>query len=303
MKLSKLFLTVTLVCIASSAGLARAGTLVVNGFNVNGWGSWDTRDPSGVNLRGTSDSLPGNTGTYSGADDAQIAKQMIFMGEGQVVNDASGATPPASPTGSLNGLGYVRLDGTSSNSGKSDISYVNLASGGIASTSALSDPGFSASYTYFPQSNPTSREPGLNLGVTGTDSNSYIFAYVQPTYTPNAWNTASVDSSTSLFTLHGPGAPASNLTLQQWAADATWGPILFGTGADVFRLGFNIGSGQKNGLIYLDYLSTSILNGGNTIDFQAVPEPSTIVLSTLALLGLVGYCCRRSRRSSQSLAA
>ena len=86
---------------------ALAATVVVNGFNVNGWGSWDTRDTSGVNLRGTNNSLPGNTGTYTTGDDATIAAQIQFLAEGQVSNDAAGGTPPAAPSGSLGGLGYV----------------------------------------------------------------------------------------------------------------------------------------------------------------------------------------------------
>ena len=118
-----------------------------------------------------------------------------------------------------------------------------------------------------------------------------------PTYTADAWNSITVDGTTSLFRLVGPGSPGTSNTIANWAADPTWGPILFGRSADVYRVGFNLGSSQRNGLVYLDSMSTSILNGGDTIDFQGVPEPSTLVLSAFALLGFLGYRWQRRRSS------
>src|SRR4051812_15896767 len=135
-----LVLTVGTCVLGGTVGTSTASTLVVNGFGAGGWYSWDTRNTSGAQLVGTNDTHPFGP-TYFGvpasaASDTAIEKQIIFMGEGQTVNTENGNPPPApSPTGSLNSLGYVRLEGTSSNSGKSDISYVNT--GGIAPSNDL----------------------------------------------------------------------------------------------------------------------------------------------------------------------
>jgi len=290
------------VGLVSSA--ASAGTLVVNDFGAGGWYSWDTRNTSGTQLVGTTDTNPYGAAYFgvpaSGASDTAISKQIVFMGEGQTVNDAAGNALPASPTGSLNGKGYVRLDGTSTNSGKSDISYVNTA--GITAASNLNSNSFTASYSFYTAPDPTSREPGLNISVIGTDSNQYTFSYVAPTYLDNAWYTETVDNSTAQFALYisgGPGNVGSN-TLAGWAASA-YGPTIFGAGAEVWRVGFNIGSGQRQAVTYIDDLQSNILNGGDVIDFQApaaVPLPKS-AWGGLALIGGLGLVAGSKRLRRQ----
>jgi hypothetical protein len=283
-----------------SAGLtASAAPQVVNGFGANGWYSWDTRNSSGTQLVGTNDTSPAWPGTHIAADDAAIQQQIIFMSEGQTLNDTAGGTPPAGPSGSLNGLGYVRLDGTGSNSGKSDLSYVSTT--GIAAATALTDAGFGLSYRYYIQPDPTFRTLGLNISLTNsTQTNLYTFAYVQPgteTGSSAGWNTASVGASSGLFTLFANGSSAeagAAKTLADWASDATFGSAIFGGSEEIFRVGFNIGSGQKSGLEYLDWMQTNLLNGGDVIDFQAAPEPSTWAMALVGI-GLL-ICIRRFRR-------
>ena len=280
-----------------------AATIDVQGFGQNGWYSWDTRDTSGNQLVGTNDTHPYGP-TYFGvpasaASDTAIGKQIIFMGEGQTVNTADGNPPPgASPIGSLGGLGYVRLDGTSSNSGKSDISYVDQ--NGVAPGSALQLANFGLSYTYYIENNPTFRTLGLNISLVGNDSRNYTFSHVQDgSAQPTAaagWNTESIDTNTGLFGLFvsgvGPVGPAK--TLANWALDPTYGSFMFSGSAEVYRVGFNIGSGQRQSEQYLDYMSTNLLNNGGTIDFQA-PEPGS-----LALMGIFGVAAtiRRRRRAA-----
>jgi hypothetical protein len=289
---------------------ARAATELVDSFGVDGWYSWDTRNTSGTALNGTNDTSPSinstllgrSVGSASTGDDAAIGQQVIFMDEGQTVNDngdAAGNPPPASPLGSTGSLGYVRLDGTGSNSGKSDLSYVNTS--GIAPGSALTDPSFGLSYRYYIQPQPTFRTLGLNIALTNNaQSNLYIFAYVDPAAV-TGWNTSSVSASSGQFTLFANGSSAdggASMTLAQWSTDPTFGPQIFGGTENVFRVGFNVGSGQRDNLQYLDSMQTNLLNGGDLIDFvgpSAVPEASTWMSGMLAA-GTIGVFTFRRRR-------
>ena len=281
------------------ASPAQGATQVVSDFGDNGWYSWDTRSDTGAQLVGTHDTSPAWNGTHTSADDTAINKQIIFMGEGQVVNDSAGGTPPASPSGSLNGLGYVRLDGTDTNSGKSDISYVNTS--GIAAPSALTDSGFFVNYRYYIQPNPTFRTLGLNISITNANQSAlYTFAFVDPNAVAG-WNTSSADNSTSLFTLFANGSSAESgaaKTLAQWQADPTFGSQVFATGNEIFRVGFNVGSGQRNSLEYLDWTQSSLLNNGDVVDFKAAPEPGTATLGLLGIAGLAASWKLRRKRTA-----
>src|SRR5688500_353439 len=98
------------VCATSFLGAAQAATVTVSQFGQQGWKSDDTRSAAGLNLVGTNYTnapRPGQTPTA--ADDAAIATQIQFV---------------AGPAGSTYG-GAVSIDGTSGNSGKSNISVIN----------------------------------------------------------------------------------------------------------------------------------------------------------------------------------
>jgi hypothetical protein len=276
---------------------AQAAVQIVNDFGANGWYSWDTRNTTGTQLVGLNNTSPLWPGVHTAEHDTQIENQIKFLGENVTVADAAGGSPDPSPTGSLNGLGYVRLDGTNSNNGKSDISY--LSATGIAAATALADPLFGTAYRYYTDSNTTNRTPGLNIATVDPSDTSKVFTFnhVQTPYTPDAWNIEAVDGTTSLFNLYGQSAPGGTVskTLTDWFDDPTWGPQL--TDDVIFRVGFNIGSSQRDALIYIDWIATSLLNDGDAIDFQSpaiVPEASSIMVWGL-IAGGMGLCgVRRS---------
>ena len=67
--------------------------------------------------------------------------------------------------------------------------------------------------------------------------------------------------------------------------DYTWGEVLFGPSAKVTQFSFLAGSGALEANEYIDWVQTSLLNGGNQVNF--VPEPGTIVLLVTGALGLL----------------
>lgn len=270
LKCFKLSLAAAALLVAAQA--ATASPLLVGSLGAGNWTSGDTRNASG-----------------GAANAAQIDAQIKFLGEGVVAADAAGNMPDASPLNSLGNKGYLRLDGTNSNSGKSDIGYLDL--GGIASASALVSNDFSLSFRHLRDANPTPRTVGQSISVSDGAA-YYTFSYVESVAGAD-WLTSSISASTGGYYLYGAGAFGASgprLTLSEWAGNSSWG-FLFGSSFDVVRLGFNIGSSSRNGLVYVDWLQTSLLNGGDVVDFVSpaaatVPEPQTLMLVAVALLGL-----------------
>jgi hypothetical protein len=297
----KSLVVLSAVALGAMAQVAGASTVTVGAFGDQGWRSDDTRDAAGNNLVGiTSTNAPRPGQTPTAADDLAIAQQIQFV---------------AGPAGSTYG-GAVSIDGTSGNGGKSNISVINTGAGYDAASNLLTT--FNATYEWYGQPNPTSRTLGFKLGVQSTNwgtgvgqsQNGFtatrsgesawdlVLVHV-PSTSDNTWSTVSVDHDSGTWNLfrqagnaYFPAPDATAKTLDDWAVDTTFGSLLFGDGAKVTSVQFGLGSSQRQSIAYVDYLQTNLLNGGDVINYVAVPEPTGI-----ALLGLgAGALLLRRRR-------
>lgn len=268
--------------VAAMAGSAFAGTVYVNALGASsGWYADDMRTSAGVYLNGTNSSyqpyfqglLPSST-----ADDALIAQQLYFTDSGS----ASGG-----------GEGVMVMDGTSGNAGKTSVRYYGNGSGiGTLNSS------FSSTFRWYMDPYSTSRTVALNLSVMGTNGLFYSLSWLGVNAQPNAWNTFAVDATTAAVSdngwrVYGNGAPGSAAgaakSLNDWLTDATYGSIL--SGSTVLGQGFNIGSYQRNARVGIDWVESSLIHGGDRVDFGVVPAPGAI-----ALLGAAGLVGSRRRR-------
>lgn len=297
---------------ALSLGLttcSQAAFQLVDSIGDFGWKSDDTRDASGNNLVGTNDTHAGKPGqSATASDDTAIESQIKFV---------------AGPSGSTYG-GAVSIDGTSGNSGKSTISVINTGTG-FGSGASLVTPAFSAQYEWYDQPNPTSRTLGFKIGVqstawaasqsgftalrSGESAWDLVLVYL-PAASDNTWTTTTATESSGTWNLfrqagnsYFPAPSATAQTLDQWALDPTFGPLLFGAGAKITSIQFGLGSSQRQSIAYVDYLKTNLLNGGDVVDFKAagtvapVPEASSVLVWTflgLTVCGIATVCRNRS---------
>jgi hypothetical protein len=273
--------------IASMAAAVVAGSAVAATVNVNalgassGWYADDVRTSAGVYLNGTNSSfqpyfqglLPSST-----ADDALIAQQLYFTDSGS----ASGG-----------GAGVMVVDGTTGNLGKTSVRYYGGGSG-IGNLNGS----FSSTFRWYMDPYPTERTIALNLSVIGSDGKNYSLSWLGTGATASAWNTFSVDANTAVvndngWRLYGNGAPGSAAgaakTLNAWLSDATYGSIL--SNALVVGQGFNAGTYMRYTRFGIDWLESSLINGGDRVDFGVIPAPGAV-----ALLGVAGLIGSRRRR-------
>jgi hypothetical protein len=260
-----------------------AATVNVNALGAQtGWYSDDTRTSAGVYLNGTNSSYqPYFQGALasSTASDALIAQQLYFTDSG---------------TASGGGTGVMVMDGTSANAGKTSVRYYGSGMG----IGALNG-SFTSTFRWYMDPYSTSRTVALNLLVLGNNGLTYSLSWLGNGAQANAWNTFSVDASTAAasdngWRVYGNGAPGSAAgaakSLNEWFADGTYGSIL--NGATVMGQGFNIGSYQRMCRVGIDWLESSLINGGDRVDFGVVPAPGAA-----ALLGAAGLVGGRRRRA------
>ena len=276
MRISSLLMTGALAAAAVAGSAAGSPTQVGALGSSTGWYSDDTRSSAGIVLNGTNSSFqpyfayPGAP-TASTANDALIAQQLFFTYTGSASGGESG--------------GVMVLDGTSANQGKSSVRYYGNGTG-----IGTLDGSFNSAFRWYMDPYPTSRTVALNLSVLGTDNNFYSLSWLGTGAQMNAWQTFSVDATTDGWRIYGNGAPGStgsSFTLAALLADATYGGIL--TGSTVIGQGFNIGSFQRQARVGIDWIESSLINGGARVDF--VPAPAA-----LALLGAAGLVGSRRRR-------
>ena len=247
-----------------------------------GWYADDVRTSGGVYLNGTNSSWqPYFQGLLpsSSADDALIAQQLYFTDSGS----ASGG-----------GTGVMVMDGTTSNSGKTSVRYYGNGNG-IGTLNGS----FSSTFRWYMDPYATSRTVALNLLVLGSNGLTYSMSWLGTAAQANAWNTFSVNASTAPVSdngwrLYNNGAPGSAAgaakSLNGWLTDATYGSIL--NGATVLAQGFNIGSSQRYCRVGIDWVESSLINGGDRVDFGVVPAPGAA-----ALVGLAGFVTSRRRKA------
>lgn len=276
---------VSVVAASALAGGVSAAVLQVNALGAStGWYSDDTRTSAGTVLNGVDSSwqayfsYPGAP-TASAANDALIAQQLYFTDTGSASGGESG--------------GVMVMDGTSANLGKTSVRYYGSGSG-IGSLNSS----FSSNFRWYMDPYTTSRTVALNLLVLGNNGLVYSLSWLGTGAQANAWTTFSVDANTAAVSdngwrVYGNGAPGSAAggakSLNEWFADGTYGSIL--NGASVLGQGFNIGSYQRNCRVGIDWLESSLINGGDRVDFGVVPTPGA-----LALLGMAGIVSSRRRR-------
>jgi hypothetical protein len=186
------------------------------------------------------------------------------------------------------------MDGTSANTGKTSVRYYGSGSGiGTLNNS------FSSTFRWYMDPYSTVRTVAMNLSVLGTNGLYYSLSWLGNGAQASAWNTFSVDANTAAandngWRLYGNGAPGSAAgaakSLNDWLTDGTYGSLL--NGSTVLGQGFNIGSWQRNCRVGIDWLDSSLINGGDRVDFGVVPAPGAV-----ALLGAAGLVGARRRRA------
>jgi hypothetical protein len=281
------------ICVAATVVASANAGLPVNYVNAlgasAGWYSDDTRNTSGTVLNGSVSSYQPYFGGFvppSAANDAAIAQQIYFTDTGSATSG---------------GDGVMVLDGTTSNLGKSSVKYYAAAGnpGGLGSGASLSS--FTSTYRWFMDNYTTARTPALSLMIQGSNGLVYSMAYVGADAQAQSWNTFTVDANTAAtnvggtlygWFLYSNGAPGGTVakSLNEWLADGTYGSIL--SGGTVLAQGFNIGSYQRNCRVGIDWLESSLINGGAREDFGVIPAPGAIAL--LGMAGLVGRGRRRN---------
>ncbi|MFM7141072.1 MAG: hypothetical protein ACKO2K_04050 [Alphaproteobacteria bacterium] len=241
--------------LSAMSSSALAATWYVNALGAStNWWSDDTRNEFGGWLNGKTETIPFYFGPSTPAGTKQGDEAIdLQIGFGDFYPGSDG--------------GLVRLWPTDSAPGKASIGTFERTSGFATTASLLA--GFTAAYRMYVDPAPLPRTPVFRLNFAAPDGTVATFLYFHSPMSYDAWTTVDVDqdSAWSVFR-SGVGwvddSAADPKTMAQWAASH---PEYFADGAAVFGVGFNIGSDQRQCYFGIDWLETSLLNGGDRIEF------------------------------------
>jgi hypothetical protein len=296
MKRSKIVvLIVAAVMFISGAAQVFGSTVYVGAFGAEGWMADDTRNGSGVDLVGTNYTHAGKPGqTPTAADDAQIAEQIKF------VSDAPGGVPALKLVfGKVTGGGKATISTINTDTG---FATGNWSTNFFANMSRYRDTETNTTLKIGVQSTDwAASQSGFTATRTGESAYDLTLVYAGNLTPFHVWEDVSLTATSGtwcLFDQSGnnyystPGNSA-NKTLADWAVDPTYGNKLFGDGAKVTSVLLGAGSFSVASTGYVKYIETSLLNGGDRIEF--VPEPGTLVLLGMGGLFALAYAWRRRR--------
>lgn len=270
----------TKAALAAVVGLGLTGATTfgaevsVGGFGQHGWYSSDTRDASGVSLLGAQNTQPFWNAAHGGSvagDDAKIAQMIQFV-------DGPGGVPS------------VMLNATTENPGKAHLSVANL-DGEFGTGASLLEESFGVSYRSYNQPVPTTRTLGISIGLVNINDPSevYSLSHIGESEPKNTWieNAADRDSNWRLFgkgpNRTAPGGAVSK-SLTAWSDDSTFADV-FTSQFAIFEVGFNLGTYQRDNNTYVDWFQSSLINGGDKVNF--VPEPASLGALGVGALALL----------------
>jgi len=258
----------------------------------NGWYADDVRaDGTGASIAGTNLISPTLTDAPESASmaanpmfNAEIASQIRFL-----------PAPGTVPSGTF--LGAVNLRIGPNAAGKSQISHRDTSPAGHATGMAAFGPGMMASYSWMGDGTP-SVTAGLKIGVrtsefgstgvssrTGENAWDKVLIYepgnLNGSVSDGVWHTETIDFSTGKWWFFdrtiGAGTIGMPVTLDNMSTNATTYSgartlqqvynLITAPGAVVTSVQFGIGSGNANGDIYVNQLSTNFYRPGMVTRF------------------------------------
>lgn len=291
-----LSLTASIALISAAASTTLATT--VSSIGQDGWYADDNRGPTGTQLVGSTLTHYGNPSiTPSLADDAVIAN-MVYFGVSPAISD-----------------GALTLSKTSTAGGYSKAQISKVDTNGFAASTSSSNwaDSFSANYRYY--TNSTAETTVLKIGIqstawaasqsgftatkSGESAWDLVLVHVINTPAANTWvDTGTLDLNNGKWWLFGQsgnayfsgigsgimGTQGNGQTLQSLSG-TVMGSYLFGDGAKVTSIQLGVGSSTQTSTSYIDYLTTNLINGGQTTNF--VPEPGSLTLLGIGAMGLL----------------